>query len=74
MSPSKDLSEADVVFNRASLALAKSQRLIASWLPPKLHDSTLVKTQEELDKEELDVFSPAPELCDNDLVHLLCVR
>ncbi|KIW08127.1 uncharacterized protein PV09_01061 [Verruconis gallopava] len=40
---SSEPSEADVVFTRASVALAKSQRLIASWLPPK--------TQEELARE-----------------------
>lgn len=28
-------SEAEIVFARASVTLAKHQRLIASWLPPK---------------------------------------
>jgi hypothetical protein len=29
------LSQADIIFNRTNVALARSQRLIASWLPPK---------------------------------------
>lgn len=68
MDGSKESSEAAVIFNRASLALAKSQRLIASWLPPKTLDEALdAKTEEELDREESEVFSPVPELygCQN---------
>ena len=30
----KEPSEADVIFSRASLALARSQDIIKSWLPP----------------------------------------
>jgi hypothetical protein len=56
-------SESDIVFNRASLALAKSQRLIASWLPPKApQEATGAKTEEELEKEESEAFLPIPEL------------
>ena len=29
------LSQADIIFNRTNVALARSQRLIQSWLPPK---------------------------------------
>jgi hypothetical protein len=29
------LTQADIIFNRTNVALARSQRLIASWLPPK---------------------------------------
>ena len=62
MSLQQNLSEADIVFNRASLALAKSQRLIASWLPPKPPQETAArKTEEELEKKESELFSPAPE-------------
>jgi Protein of unknown function (DUF3245) len=62
MNPSKDASEADVVFNRASLALAKSQRLIASWLPAKTADEAAgLKTEEELDLGDAEIFTPVPE-------------
>jgi Protein of unknown function (DUF3245) len=73
MSVSKDFSEADVIFNRASLALAKSQHLIASWLPPQPQETAAAKSEEDLDKEEADIFSPVPELygC-YDLIHALC--
>jgi len=75
MSVSGDVSEADVVFNRASLALAKSQRLIASWLPPQPREATAAKSEADLDKEEVDIFSPVPELYDfYDFIHFLCGR
>ncbi|KZF22788.1 hypothetical protein L228DRAFT_238696 [Xylona heveae TC161] len=55
-------SEADIVFNRANVALAKSQRLIASWLPPKTSDeSANAKTEEDLDREEQEIFTPVPD-------------
>ena len=56
-------SEADVIFNRASVALAKSQRLIASWLPPRSEEERMnEKTEEQLEQEERDIFAPVPEL------------
>ncbi|KAF2396262.1 hypothetical protein EJ06DRAFT_250665 [Trichodelitschia bisporula] len=61
MPPAKGPSEADIVFNRASVALASSQRLIASWLPPAT-DTGPTKTEEELAKEEEEMFKPVPEL------------
>lgn len=65
MGASEDCSEAEVIFNRASLALAKSQRLIASWLPPKSQvAAAAAKTEEELDREESEIFSPVPERYD----------
>ena len=45
-------SEAEVVFNRASVALAKSQRLVASWLPPPT----------EAEQRKADEQEPEPEL------------
>lgn len=56
-------SEADIIFNRASVALSRSQRLIASWLPPQ-NPSELAnaKSEEEVDKEEEEIFKPEPEL------------
>ena len=50
-------SEADVIQNRIAIALAKSQQLVASWLPAA-EPST--KTAEELEKEEAAVFAPMP--------------
>ncbi|OJD20728.1 hypothetical protein ACJ73_07936 [Blastomyces percursus] len=56
------VSEADIVFNRANVALARSQRLIASWLPPKTAEEIAnTKTEEELQREEDEIFTPVPE-------------
>ena len=56
-------SEADILFNRASIALAKSQRLIASWLPPPTHSELAnTKSEEQIEKEEQEMFTPVPEL------------
>lgn len=56
-------SEADIIFNRAALALAKSQRLISSWLPPPTAAETAsAKTAEEIEREEQEMFTPLPEL------------
>ncbi|KAF2766390.1 hypothetical protein EJ03DRAFT_330120 [Teratosphaeria nubilosa] len=40
-------TEADIILNRANVALARSQRLIASWLPPKPEETTTTQTHEE---------------------------
>lgn len=58
----KPPSEADIIFNRAAVALAKSQRLIASWLPPPTASELAnAKTEEELEREEQEIFTPVPE-------------
>lgn len=55
-------SEAEIIFNRANVALARSQRLIASWLPPKTQDELAnEKTEEELQREEDEIFTAVPE-------------
>lgn len=55
-------SEADVIFNRANVALARSQRLVASWLPPKTAEELAnAKSEEELLREEDEIFTPVPE-------------
>lgn len=59
-------SEADVIFNRANLALAKSQRLVASWLPPKSAEENAADSLPEhqavdADQNESEVFHVAPE-------------
>jgi hypothetical protein len=63
MSKQKEPSEADIVFNRANVALATHQRLVASWLPPR-SDAELAnaKSQEQLEREEEEMFAPVPEL------------
>ena len=58
-----EASEADIVFNRANVALAKSQRLVASWLPPRTEEELRsAKTEEEIEKEEQEMFAPVPEV------------
>jgi hypothetical protein len=54
---SSKFSEADVIQNRIAIALAKSQRLVASWLPAA---KSSIKTTEELEKEEAAIFAPMP--------------
>ena len=56
-------SEADLIFTRATLALAKSHRLISTWLPPlSASDLSSAKTEEEIEREEREMFAPVPEL------------
>ncbi|KAL8995375.1 MAG: hypothetical protein Q9169_004883 [Polycauliona sp. 2 TL-2023] len=56
-------SEADIIFNRANVALAKSQRLVASWLPPRTEDELKnSRTEEQIEKEEQEMFTPVPEV------------
>ena len=58
-------SDADIIFNRANIALAKSQRLIASWLPPRTEEELRsAKSVEEIEREEEEMFKPMPELYD----------
>ncbi|CAG8109270.1 unnamed protein product [Penicillium salamii] len=51
-------SESDVILNRANVALSRSQRLVASWLP---QTDSPTKTDEELQKEEDEIFTAVPE-------------
>jgi hypothetical protein len=46
------LSQADIIFNRTNVALARSQRLIASWLPPKPQSEQQESTQAAADEGE----------------------
>lgn len=63
MPESTSTSEADIIFNRANVALAKSQRLIASWLPPRTEEELRnAKSDEQIEKEEAELFTPVPEL------------
>ncbi|KAL9585436.1 MAG: hypothetical protein Q9203_004243 [Teloschistes exilis] len=56
-------SEADIIFNRANVALAKSQRLLASWLPSRPEEELeSAKTSEEIEKEDQEIFTAVPEV------------
>jgi hypothetical protein len=46
------LSQADIIFNRTNVALARSQRLIASWLPPKPQSEQQESTQAAADEDD----------------------
>jgi hypothetical protein len=48
---STEPSEAEIVFARASVALAKTQRLVASWLPQKSAEE-LAREQQDNDEED----------------------
>lgn len=54
--------EDDVLLNKVNVALAKSQRQIASWLPPKKAEDAQAKSEKEIEKEEQEMFIPAPEV------------
>ncbi|KAL2803218.1 hypothetical protein BJX63DRAFT_78465 [Aspergillus granulosus] len=57
-------SETDIILNKANIALARSQRLVASWLPvqqPDAADQSNAKTDEELQREEDEIFTAVPE-------------
>lgn len=56
-------TEADIIFNRANVALARSQRLIQSWLPSKTpEEQAATKSDQELLEEDKELFKPTPEL------------
>jgi hypothetical protein len=46
------LSQADIIFNRTNVALARSQRLIASWLPPKPESEQQESTKAAADEDD----------------------
>ncbi|KAJ5187339.1 hypothetical protein N7449_010333 [Penicillium cf. viridicatum] len=55
-------SESDVILNRANVALSRSQRLVASWLPQQTTEELAnPKTEEELQREEDEIFTAVPE-------------
>ncbi|KOS47107.1 hypothetical protein ACN38_g1903 [Penicillium nordicum] len=55
-------SESDVILNRANVALSRSQRLVASWLPQQTTEELAnPKTDEELQQEEDEIFTAVPE-------------
>jgi hypothetical protein len=63
MPRSKEPSEAEVLFNRANVALAKNQRLVASWLAPRESSPATnpgLAPEKVIDEDEM--FTPVPEL------------
>jgi Protein of unknown function (DUF3245) len=50
----------NVIQNRVAVALAKRERLIKSWTASSSRPKPLLKTQEELDAEDADLFNPTP--------------
>lgn len=55
-------SEVDVIFNKANVALSRSQKLIASWLPPKTEAEVAnTKSGAEIQREEDEIFTAVPE-------------
>ncbi|KAK1141407.1 hypothetical protein N8T08_009079 [Aspergillus melleus] len=55
-------SETDIILNKANVSLARSQRLVASWLPaPTSEELANVKSEEELQREEDEIFTAVPE-------------
>lgn len=60
---SKEPNEAEIVLNRVNVALARSQRLIASWLPQNVADEDgPPNTQEKLLEADNELFQPDSEL------------
>ncbi|PKX99922.1 hypothetical protein P168DRAFT_276769 [Aspergillus campestris IBT 28561] len=57
-------TETDIILNKANVALARSQRLVASWFPAPTAEEqqhTNVKSEEELQREEEEIFKAVPE-------------
>lgn len=55
-------NEAEIIFNRANVALARSQRLVASWLNSPSSSTDEHKDQEAADvKDDDEIFTPVPE-------------
>lgn len=61
--------ETDIIVSRANVALARSQRLVASWLSLSPASGAAAddaaqpapKTEEELQREERELFTAVPE-------------
>ncbi|KAI7520430.1 hypothetical protein KC331_g20223, partial [Hortaea werneckii] len=52
--PNNEPSEADVILNRTNVALARSQRLIQSWLPPKPSEQSAATQSTPAEDDEED--------------------
>ena len=56
------LSQADIIFNRTNVALARSQRLIQSWLPPKPQAEDQDSTNSPANQDDDDDFRGDSEI------------
>ncbi len=55
-------SDTDIILNKANIALARSQRLVASWLPSEITtDQGNVKNDSDVQREEDEIFTAVPE-------------
>ncbi|KAL4902855.1 hypothetical protein BDW74DRAFT_58650 [Aspergillus multicolor] len=55
-------ADTDIILNKANIALARSQRLVASWLPAApATEANNAKTDAELQREEEEIFTAVPE-------------
>ncbi|PYH97472.1 hypothetical protein BO71DRAFT_417046 [Aspergillus ellipticus CBS 707.79] len=55
-------AKTEIILNKANVALARSQRLVASWLPSSTtEDQANIKSEEELQREEDEIFTAVPE-------------
>lgn len=60
--PPLTVSEAEVTLNRTNVALSRSQRLVASWLPPRPTNETVAKAEADKElQEEDEIFTAVPE-------------
>jgi len=55
----------DIIFNRSNVNSAKTQRLIDSWMgamgAPSAADDPTSKTEEQLQREDEELFNTGPE-------------
>ncbi|KAE8146083.1 hypothetical protein BDV25DRAFT_56494 [Aspergillus avenaceus] len=51
-------TETDIILNKANVALARSQRLVASWLPPKTSEEQAIVNSESQREDEIFVAVP----------------
>ncbi|RDW67114.1 DUF3245 domain-containing protein [Aspergillus mulundensis] len=55
-------ADTDIILNKANIALARSQRLVASWIPAApATEADNAKTDAELQREEEEIFTAVPE-------------
>ncbi|KAF2145084.1 uncharacterized protein K452DRAFT_316207 [Aplosporella prunicola CBS 121167] len=63
MPPAAAARPDEIAFNRASVALARSQALIASWLPPRTtEEAASAKSDDDVQKEDKALFTPSAEV------------
>ena len=53
-------STADVVQNKLNVLLAKQERLLSTWLPPRDPSTSDARTRAEIERDEDAIFTPTP--------------